>query len=103
MHDAAPRIFFTPPLLIILIVIVIQSLLTTSSKLRLHGRLGWGRGGGGHSPYNSPILFVQKKDGALRICVVYRSLDDNTTKDKYPLPRIDDLLDRLEGAFGSGL
>ena len=50
------------------------------------------------SPYGAPILFVQKKDGTLRMCVDYRGLNKITTKDSYPLPRIDDLIDRLHGA-----
>ena len=50
------------------------------------------------SPYSSPILFVQKPDGSLRLCVDYRALNNQTVKDRYPLPRIDDLLDRLLGA-----
>lgn len=47
------------------------------------------------SPYGAPVLFVQKKDGTLRMCVDYRQLNKQTIKDRYPLPRIDDLLDQL--------
>ena len=50
------------------------------------------------SPYSSPILFIQKKDGTLRMCVDYRALNKLTVKNKYPLPRIDDLLDQLQGS-----
>lgn len=50
------------------------------------------------SPYGSPILFVKKKDGSLRMCVDYRALNKNTVKNSYALPRIDELLDRLHGA-----
>lgn len=50
------------------------------------------------SPYAAPILFVQKKDGSLRMCVDYRALNKQTVKDRYPLPRIDDLLDRVQGS-----
>jgi hypothetical protein len=50
------------------------------------------------SPYGAPILFVQKKDGSLRMCVDYRALNKITVKNRYPLPRIDDLLDKLSGA-----
>ena len=39
------------------------------------------------------MLFVKKKDGTLRLCVDYRQLNKMTVKDKYPLPRIDDLFD----------
>ena len=50
------------------------------------------------SPYSSSILFIQKKDGTLRMCVDYRALNKLTVKNKYPLPRIDDLLDQLQGS-----
>ena len=50
------------------------------------------------SPYGAPILFVGKKDGTLRMCVNYRGLNKITVKNKYPLPRVDDLLDMLAGA-----
>ena len=50
------------------------------------------------SPYGSPVLVVQKKDGGLRMCVSYRALNSITRKDKYPLPRIDVLLDRMQGS-----
>jgi hypothetical protein len=45
------------------------------------------------SPWGEPILFVQKKDGSQRMCVDYRSLNDVTMKNKYPLPHIEDLFD----------
>lgn len=51
------------------------------------------------SPYSAAVLFVQKKDGTLRMCVDYRGLNNVTVKDRYPLPRIDDLIDRLHGAI----
>jgi hypothetical protein len=50
------------------------------------------------SPWGAPILFVQKKDGSQRMCVDYRSLNDVTIKNKYPLPRIEDLFDQMRGA-----
>lgn len=50
------------------------------------------------SPYGAPVLFVKKKDGTLRMCIDYRALNQLTVKNKYPLPRIDDLLDSLSGS-----
>ncbi|KAH0683010.1 hypothetical protein KY289_020762 [Solanum tuberosum] len=50
------------------------------------------------SPYGAPILFVRKKDGSLRMCIDYHQLNKVTIENKYPLPRIDDLFDQLQGA-----
>jgi hypothetical protein len=50
------------------------------------------------SPWGCPALFVSKKDKGLRLCVDYRPLNVVTIKNKYPLPRIDILLDQLVGA-----
>ena len=50
------------------------------------------------SPFGAPVLFVQKKDGSSRMCVDYRALNSLTVKNRYPLPRIDDLFDRLGGS-----
>jgi hypothetical protein len=50
------------------------------------------------SPWGAPVLFVQKKDGSQRMCVDYRSLNDVTIKNKYSLPRINDLFDQMRGA-----
>jgi hypothetical protein len=50
------------------------------------------------SPWGAPVIFVPKKDGTQRMCVDYRSLNQVTVKNKYPLPRIDDLFDQLKGA-----
>ncbi|KAJ9522566.1 hypothetical protein QJQ45_008328 [Haematococcus lacustris] len=49
------------------------------------------------SPYASPVLFGQKKSGELRMCIDYRQLNKITLRDQYPLPRIDDLFDKLSG------
>lgn len=51
------------------------------------------------SPYSSPILLVRKKNGEPRMCIDYRKLNQLTVKDKYPLPRVDDQLDKLQGSI----
>nr|GFB58478.1 retrotransposon protein, putative, Ty3-gypsy subclass [Tanacetum cinerariifolium] len=48
------------------------------------------------SPWGAPVLFVKKKDGSFRICIDYRELNKLTVKNRYPLPRIDDLFDQLQ-------
>ena len=50
------------------------------------------------SPYGAPVLFVKKKDGKLRMCIDYRALNSQTIQNRYALPRIDELFDRLHGA-----
>jgi hypothetical protein len=50
------------------------------------------------SPFGAPVLFVKKKDGTMRMCVDYRDLNRITIKNRYPLPRVDELFDRLKGA-----
>ncbi|GKA15104.1 putative reverse transcriptase domain-containing protein [Tanacetum coccineum] len=50
------------------------------------------------SPWGSPVLFVKKKDGSFRMCIDYRELNKLTVKNRYPLLRIDDLFDQLQGS-----
>ncbi|KAA0032780.1 pol protein [Cucumis melo var. makuwa] len=50
------------------------------------------------SPWGAPVLFVKKKDGSMRLCIDYRELNKVTVKNRYPLPKIDDLFDQLQGA-----
>ncbi|GJT28351.1 reverse transcriptase domain-containing protein [Tanacetum coccineum] len=52
-----------------------------------------------HSPWGSLVLFVKKKDGSMRMCIDYRELNKLTVKNHYPLPRIDDLFDQLQGGI----
>ena len=49
-------------------------------------------------PWGSPIIFMDKRDGTTRLCVDYRKLNDVTIKNKYPLPKIEDLFDQMNGA-----
>ena len=49
-------------------------------------------------PWGAPILFVKKKDDTLRMCIDYRQINKVIVKNKYPLPRIEDLFDQLKGA-----
>nr|GEZ22579.1 reverse transcriptase domain-containing protein [Tanacetum cinerariifolium] len=49
------------------------------------------------SPWGAPVLFVKKKDGSFRMCINYRELNKLTIKNRYPLPRIDELFDQLQG------
>ncbi|GJW12132.1 putative reverse transcriptase domain-containing protein [Tanacetum coccineum] len=53
------------------------------------------------SPWGAPVLFVKKKDGSFRMCIDYRELNKLTVKNRYPLPRIDDLFDQLQGSVFS--
>nr|GFB44465.1 putative reverse transcriptase domain, aspartic peptidase domain protein [Tanacetum cinerariifolium] len=51
------------------------------------------------SPWGAPIFFVKKKDGSMRLCIDYRELNKITIHNRYPLPRIDDLFDQLQGVM----
>ncbi|GKD13276.1 putative reverse transcriptase domain-containing protein [Tanacetum coccineum] len=50
------------------------------------------------SPWGAPVLFVKKKDGLFRMCIDYWELNKLTVKNRYPLPRIDDLFDQIQGS-----
>ena len=50
------------------------------------------------SPWGAPVLFLKKKDGTFRVCIDYCQLNKLTTKNRYPLPRIDDIFDQVRGA-----
>ncbi|CAN4087027.1 unnamed protein product [Withania somnifera] len=67
-------------------------------KVRLRDLLDKGFIRSSVSPWGVPVLFLKNKDGTLRMCIDYRQLNKVTMKNKYPLPRIDDLFDRLRGA-----
>lgn len=67
-------------------------------KSQIQGLLdrGWIRPS--HSPFGSPVLFAAKPDGSLRMCIDYRALNAMTVKSRYPLPRIDEMFDRMGSA-----
>jgi hypothetical protein len=50
------------------------------------------------SPSGAPLIFFKKKGGSLRLCIDYRDLNHATVKNRYPMPRIDDLFDKMNGA-----
>jgi hypothetical protein len=67
-------------------------------KKQLEDFVDWGFIRTSVSLWGAPVLFVTKKDGSLRLCIDYRELKRVTIKNKYPLPRIDDLFDQLKEA-----
>jgi hypothetical protein len=67
-------------------------------KIQLQELLDKGFIRSSNSPWGAPVLFVKKKDGTLRLCIDYRQLNKVTVKNRYLLPRIDDLFDQLKGA-----
>nr|GEV70536.1 putative reverse transcriptase domain-containing protein [Tanacetum cinerariifolium]GEV70973.1 putative reverse transcriptase domain-containing protein [Tanacetum cinerariifolium] len=66
-----------------------------SDQLKEHADKGFIRPNSSH--WGAPVLFVKKKDGSFRMCIDYRELNKLTVKNHYPLPRIDDLFDQLQG------
>ena len=67
-------------------------------KKQLHEMLEKGFIRPSSSPWGAPVLFVKKKEKTQRMCMDYHSLNDVTIKNKYPLPRIEDLFDQMKGA-----
>ena len=66
-------------------------------KVQIQELLGKGFIRSRTSPWGAPVPFVKKKDKTLRLCIDYRQLNRVTIKNRYPLPRIDDLFDQLRG------
>ena len=67
----------------------------TELKIQLQELLDMGSISPSVSPWGSPVLFVKKKDGTLRLCIDYIQLNKVTIKNKYPLPWINDLFDKV--------
>ena len=67
-------------------------------KAQLEELLNKGFIGPSTSPWRASVLFVKKKDGSLRLCIDYRQLNRVTIRNQYPLPRIDELFDQLQGS-----
>ena len=67
-------------------------------KVQIQGLLDKGFIRPSTSPWGAPVLFAKKKDKTLRLCIDYQQLNRVTVKNRYPLPRIDDLFDQLRGA-----
>ena len=67
-------------------------------RVQLRGLLDKGFIKPSTSPWGAPVLFAKKKGKTLRLCIDYRQLNRVTIKNRYPLPRIDDLFDQLRGA-----
>ena len=67
-------------------------------KAQLQELLGKGFIRPSSSPWGVLVLFVKKKDGSFRMCIDYMQLNKVTIKNKYPIPRIDDLFNQLQGA-----
>ena len=69
----------------------------TELKIQLQALLDKGNNRPSVSPWGAPVLFVKKKDGALRLCINYRQLNKVTIKNKYPLPQINDMFNQVGG------
>ena len=67
-------------------------------KVQIQELLGKGFIRPSTSPWGTPVMFAKKKDKTLRLCIDYRQLNRVTIKNRYPLPRINDLFDQLRGA-----
>ena len=67
-------------------------------RIQLHELLDKGYIWPNVSPWREPVLFIKKKDGTFRMCIDYKQLNKIIFKNKYPLPRINDMFDDIDGA-----